>query len=152
MQVTCTSQACIRQPFSCSRSIRPASAGLAPVGVGLAAAAKLLQVVPLDRLVERQLRERVVDGEPLPLPAHQPRVLPLRQLLGDSHDVDFRSVLVLTVLEIKNCCLLKKRKRMHVYGDGGEESETAELHGSVPRQLVPDCLDWEDMGEAFAQK
>lgn len=75
-------------------------------------AAQLLQVVALDRLVERQLGQRVVYGEPLPFAAHEPGVLPLRQLLGYRHHVHFRPVLVLAILEYKwqmlrNCVIVR---------------------------------------------
>lgn len=64
-------------------------------------APQLLDVVALDGLVQRQLRQRVVDREPLPLAAHQPRVFPLRQLLGHRHHVHFCSVFVFPILEIQ---------------------------------------------------
>lgn len=69
------------------------------VGFVLFGAAQLLQVVALDGLVQGELRERVVYGEPLPLAPHQPGVLPLRQLLGHRHHVHFCPVFVLAILE-----------------------------------------------------
>lgn len=62
-------------------------------------APQLLQVVALDGLVQGQLDERLVDGEPLALATHLPRVFPLGQLFCDSHYVHLGAVLVFTVLE-----------------------------------------------------
>ncbi|CAG4963113.1 unnamed protein product [Colias eurytheme] len=73
---------------------------LAIVCLGLFGPLELLEVVPLYGLVQRELGQRVVDGEPLSLAAHEPRVLPLRQLLGHGHHVYFCPVLVLSVLEL----------------------------------------------------
>lgn len=74
----------------------------APLGRGLVGsvlgAAQLLQVVALDGFVQRELRQRLVHGEPLALAAHQPRVFPLCQFLRHRHHVHLRAVLVLAVL------------------------------------------------------
>lgn len=72
------------------------------IAFGLLRAPQLLQVMPLYRLVQRELGQRVVHREPLSFAPHQPRVLPLRQLLGHSQHVHLGSVLMLAVLETES--------------------------------------------------
>jgi len=60
---------------------------------------QLHQIVLLRRLVQRQLRQCIVNGKPLALAADAPRILPLIQFLGHVHDEHLGAVHVVVVLE-----------------------------------------------------
>lgn len=63
---------------------------------------QLHQIVLLSGLVQRQLRQGVIDGEPLALTADAARVLPLVQLLGHIHNKDLGAMHMVVVLEVNS--------------------------------------------------
>lgn len=56
---------------------------------------QLLQIATLRWLVQRQLTERLIDGEPLAIATDRARVLPFDQLLGDGHHKHLGAMLVI---------------------------------------------------------
>lgn len=59
---------------------------------------QLHQIVLLRRLVQRQLRECIIDGEPLALATDAPRILPLVQFLSHVHHEHLGAMHVVIVL------------------------------------------------------